>query len=380
MTDDSAIRTLLEEDLAELYEDSPAGYVSTLTDGTIVRINRTFSALVGFDADALAGRRFQDLLSLPGRIYYETHLGPLLAMQGTLNEIALDIPCRDGRTLHALVSATQKRGPGGEALLNRFTVFNASDRRRYEQQLLESRRLAEARAAEKTELLAMLSHDIRTPLSAIMAVGAILERSQLEQGPRDAVRMLNSSASALLNLVNGILETSRLEAGAPALHVVPFDVRALVRDLATNLQPLAQSKGIGLRVAIDERLPHRVSADAVKFGQVLGNLLGNALKFTHQGEVAVEVAMTEASPTEVTVRTRVVDSGIGIAEEALPRIFEEYEQADAAITPRYGGTGLGLAISRKLLRTLGSELQVRSALGRGSEFWFDLEMATAPAR
>ena len=374
MTDDSAVRALLEEDLAELYEESPAGYVSTLLDGTVVRSNRTFSAWTGLAPDALRGRRFQDLLATPGRIYYETHLGPLLAMQGSLNEIALDIAAQDGRMLPVLVSATQKRGRTGEALLNRFTVFNATDRRRYEQQLLQARRAAEAQAAEKTELLAMLSHDIRTPLSAIMVVAEILQLGHLSPEQRDAVRILNASSKSLLDLVNGILDKSRLEAGAPALHVAPFDPRALVRDLVTSLEPLAGSKSLRLRVALDERLPPQVAGDALKLGQVLGNLLGNALKFTERGEIALELAVLDANDNGLTVRARVVDSGIGMSEDAVSRIFRD----DTAIAPRPGGSGLGLAISRKLLRAQGSELQVRSRAGEGSEFWFDLRVGTVP--
>ncbi|HVL34523.1 MAG TPA: ATP-binding protein [Burkholderiales bacterium] len=371
----AAVQTLLEEDLEEAYEHGPAGYVSTLPDGTIVRINSTFLAWTGFERDELIGRRrFPDLFHLPGRIYFETHLRPLLALQGTLNEVAIDIACPHGKLLPAILNAAQKRSAGGEALLTRYTVLDATDRRRYERQLLEARRKAEADAQAKTELLAMLSHDIRTPLGSIMAVASLLQRSPLDPEQQGAVRILHSSAASMLELVNQVLERSRLEAGAVSLHPRTFDLRALVRELVSNLEPLALSKGLALRCRVDERLPAAVVGDATKLGQILGNLVGNALKFTESGSVEVALEVLALDMAQVTLRARVRDTGIGIAEEALGRIFEEYGQAHESIAARYGGTGLGLSISRKLLKAQGSVLHVNSRPGEGSEFSFDLTL------
>ncbi|HEX2198034.1 MAG TPA: ATP-binding protein [Burkholderiales bacterium] len=370
------VETLLEEDVEEAYEHAPAGYVSALPDGTLVKVNATFLAWTGFSGEQLVRRgRLQELLSVPGRIYYETHLAPLLAMQGTLNEIALDIRCADGRLLPVMLNAAQKRMPDGKPVLTRYTVFNATERRRYERQLLQARRQAEAAVQAKAELLAMLSHDIRTPLGSIMAVAQLLQRSALAPEQEAAVRILRSSSSAMLTLVDQILERSRAEADTVGQRQRAFDLRALVHEVTANLAPLAQHKGITLRCSIDPRMPAAVIGDATMLSQVLGNLLGNALKFTEAGYIEIELAVLELRAGEVKVRMRVSDTGIGIAEHDIPRIFEQYGQAHAGITARYGGSGLGLAISRKLLQSHGSELQVRSTLGRGSEFWFDLALA-----
>ena len=362
-----------EEDLAELYDDAPAGYLSTLADGTIVKVNRTFLAWTGFPREALVQRRrLQELFSTPGRMYYETHLGPLLAMQGTLEGIAMDLVAADGATLPVMLTAAQRKGASGEPLLVRFTVFNAAERRKYEKELLQARRDAEALVRAKTELLAMLSHDIRSPLGSVMAVAELLERSPLTPEQAKLVRILRSSSANMLLLVNQVLEQSRLEASGVALNAAPFDLAALVRQLVEDQQPLARRKDLALAALVDPRLPGMVIGDATKLGQVLGNLVGNALKFTEAGSVLVEVAMMSVTETQVNARLRVVDTGIGIPPAALPRIFEEYTQAHA---PRYGGSGLGLAISRKLLRAQGAELNVESAPGTGSTFWFDLELA-----
>jgi PAS domain S-box-containing protein len=370
------IRTLLDEDLAGIYEDAPAGYLSTLPDGTIVKVNATFLRWTGFARAALVQqRRLQELFSTPGRIYYETHLGPLLAMQGTVNEIAVDLCCADGRVLPVMLNAAQRKSAAGEPLLLRFTVFNATERRRYEKELLQARRDAEALARIKTELLAMLSHDIRTPLGSVTAVAQLLERSELTPDQARLVRILRSSSSSMLELVNDVLEHSRLEAGGLAVNQAPFDLAALARELVANLQPLAREKGILLGCLLDRRLPGMVIGDATKLGQVLGNLLGNALKFTEAGSVSLELVVTALSESEARIRVRVADTGIGIEPDQLPRIFREYTQAHEGIAGRYGGSGLGLAISRKLLRAHGSELHAQSQPRKGSAFWFDLQLA-----
>lgn len=157
-----------------------------------------------------------------------------------------------------------------------------------------------------------------------------------------------------------------------ALKPAPVDLGAAVRELIGNLQPLAREKGIVLGCRVDPRLPPMVLADATKLGQVLGNLVGNALKFTEAGSVTLEVLVTEISASEV--RVRVADTGIGIEPTQLPRIFSEYTQAHDGIAPRYGGVGLGLVISRKLLRAHGSDLKAESQPGKGSVFWFDLAL------
>ena len=372
------LTALLDEDLVELYEEAPAGYLSTLPDGMIVRVNGTFLRWTGYARDEVVHkRRLQELFSMPGRIYYETHLHPLLAMQGGVSEIAVELVRADGGVLPAMLNAAQRKSAGGEPLLLRFTIFNATERRRYERELLQARRDAEALARAKTELLAMLSHDIRTPLSAVMAVAHLLEASGLTPEQAKSVRILRSSSATMLELVNEVLEHSRLETGVLAINPEPFDLGAEARELIANLQPLAKEKGIALDCRADRRLPPILVGDATKLGQVLGNLVGNALKFTEAGSVVLELSVTELSEAEAKIRVRVADTGIGIDAAQLPQIFRAYTQAHAGIARRYGGSGLGLAIARKLLRAHGSELHAESQPGKGSVFWFDLALPLA---
>jgi PAS domain S-box-containing protein len=371
------VQAVLEEDLAELYEDAPAGYVSTLPDGTIVKLNATLARWTGHAQEELLRRRLQELFNIPGRIYYETHLGPLLAMQGSLNEVALDLVCRDGRVLPVIVNALRKTTPQGEPLVVRFTLFNATDRRRYERQLLDARRRAEAAAQAKADILAMLSHDIRTPLGSIVAASEILAHGGLDANGQTALRIIRSSSAAMLGLLNQVLEQGRAEASAGALSLRSFDLRALAVELTANLAPVAGAKGLALSCTVDEKLPSLVIGDSTKIGQVLGNLASNALKFTDKGSVVIELAVTAQDDAHIEARVSVTDTGAGIPAEFLPFVFDEYRQANPDIRARYGGAGLGLAISRKLVAGHGGELQVKSELGKGSEFWFTLRLAIA---
>src|SRR5215213_6473627 len=167
---------LLQESAEDLYENAPCGYLSALPDGTILKINQTFLAWTGYKRDQLVGRkRFQDLLTAGGRIFHETHYAPLLRMQGTVREIAVDLVCANGGRLPALINSVLRKDEDGNPLLTRTTVFNATDRKEYERELLRERQRAEQAAKAKADFISMISHEIRTPLNAILNVGHLLE-------------------------------------------------------------------------------------------------------------------------------------------------------------------------------------------------------------
>src|SRR3954468_20875018 len=215
--------SVLEESVDELYDQAPCGYLSTLPDGTIAKVNQTFVDWSAYSRDELlAGTRFQSLLTIGAKIYYETHYAPLLQMQVVANEIALDLVCADGRVLPVVVNSRQKRDANGAPLFNRITLFDSTDRRRYERELLLARRRAEQLAKDKADLLAMLSHDIRNPLNAVMGVVQLLGRSELTERQRRHVQLLKSSSENMLVLLNHVLELSRAESGSFALVETPF--------------------------------------------------------------------------------------------------------------------------------------------------------------
>jgi signal transduction histidine kinase len=370
--------TLLEENLEDLYDGAPCGYLSTLPDGTIVRVNQTFVDWLGHTRDALlAGVKFQTLLTIGSRIYYETHYAPLLQMQGFANEIALEALCADGRILPVVANSRQRRDARGVPLLNRITLFDSTDRRRYERELLLARRKAEQAAKDKADLLAMLSHDIRNPLNAIMGVVQLLDRGELTDAQRRKVRVLASSSENMLNLLNRVLELSKAESSSFALVETPFSVAELVDDVAGTFQANARENGLELRASVDDRTPAVVMGDPIAIRQIVTNLVGNAVKFTERGRVEITVRTTALAADSVTLAFAVSDTGIGIAPEEIERIFNEFTQASYETMMKFGGTGLGLTITRKLLALYGSRVEIASVPGEGSTFSFTLRLPTA---
>jgi PAS domain S-box-containing protein len=372
--------SLVEDTAEDLYEHAPCGYVSTLPDGTIAKVNRTLLDWSGHTRDALVnGARFQSLLSAGSRIYYETHLAPLLQMQGSANEIALELVCADGRVLPVVVNSVQKRDASGAPLFNRITLFDSTERRRYERELLLARRRAEQIAKDKADLIAMLSHDIRNPLNAVMGVVHLLDRSELTDRQRRHVQLLRSSSENILSLLDRVLQLSQAESASFALAEAPFAVRPMLDDIVATFGAAADQKQLRLRCSVEGQLPPMVLGDPVALRQILTNLVGNAIKFTEAGGVTISLRVRDAAVDAVTLDFAVVDTGIGIPADRLDRIFNEFTQASYETATRFGGTGLGLAIARKLLALYGSRVHVASTPGEGSTFSFGIRLPVAPA-
>jgi PAS domain S-box-containing protein len=373
----------MEESVEELYEQAPCGYFSCLPDGTFVKLNATLLGWLGYErAELLYQRRFQDLLTIGGRLFYDTHFGPLLQLQGAVSEISFRLRRKDGRALPVLINAVQVPGPEGQPLLSRVTVFNATDRDKYEQELLQAKRRAEEESQLKARFASVVSHEVRTPLHAIHNMVDLLLEEPDETKRLALKRMLRASADDLLALVNQVLDYGKLETSPAALNEAPVDLRHLLRRVLEPLALRANEKGLALHAEVDATVPARVMADAVKLTQVLTNLANNAIKFTEHGSVTVRLHPVERTEQTVSLLISVRDTGIGIQAEQLARIFEEYQQGDAASSLQYGGTGLGLAISQQIAQLHGSRIQVRSTPGGGAEFYFLITLpvvAAAPA-
>jgi PAS domain S-box-containing protein len=366
---------LLEESAEDLYEHAPCGYLSTLPDGTIVRINQTLLDWTGYTRAALVhATRVQSLLTIGSRMYYETHYAPLLRMQGTVNEIAFEIRGADGRVLPVIVNSVQRVDEYGEPIFNRITLFNSTDRRRYERELLLARRKAEQTAKDKADLLSMLSHDIRNPLNAVMGIVQLLEHSTLSEPQRKYVQRLKSSSESILELLNRVLELSKAESGSFILEEVPFNVALIVEDVVSTFAADAERKGVSVTSDIHTDLPDSLVGDPIALRQILTNLVGNAVKFTERGRVIVTVQPQDIAADAVTLAFAISDTGIGIAASQLERILNEFTQASYETAVKFGGTGLGLAITRKLLGLYGSRVRIDSEPGRGSTFSFNLRL------
>jgi len=253
-------------------------------------------------------------------------------------------------------------------------------------------RLAAASAA-KNDFIAVLSHELRNPLNAIIGLADLDLRAGAPPAIRGDLEVIRSSGRLLLGLVNDLLDLSKIEAGRMELEATDFDVLAELSSALNAFRPLAADKGLVLDAIVRDGAPRFVRGDPLRFGQVLMNLVGNAVKFTDRGAVLVELSAAEPprSPGEgesrtAALRCEVSDTGVGIAPEKMPRLFSAFSQTDASVSRRYGGTGLGLAICKRLVELLGGEIAVESAPGEGSRFSFTVrfepgsEAAVAPSR
>jgi PAS domain S-box-containing protein len=233
---------------------------------------------------------------------------------------------------------------------------------------------AEQAALSKGQFLANMSHEIRTPMNAILGMLKLLEATSLDARQLDYASKAEGAAQSLLGLINDILDFSKIDAGKMTLEVHSCQVDKLVRDLTVIASASTASKPVELRFEVDKQVPAALMCDALRLQQVLINLCSNAIKFTAQGTVVVSIGTLASNNLSATLRFSVRDDGIGIAPENQQRIFDSFSQAEASTTRRFGGTGLGLAISRQLVALMGGTLQLKSELGQGSTFWFDLTL------
>jgi signal transduction histidine kinase/DNA-binding response OmpR family regulator len=236
-------------------------------------------------------------------------------------------------------------------------------------------RAAEEAMRAKTTLFATLTHELRTPLNGVLGMASLLELSKLEPNAREYVAAIRQSGELLLDLITEILDYSRLEAGHVALENAPFDPEATMQDVAELLSPKARDKGLDMAVVVRADAPQRVVGDDGRLRQILFNLAGNAVKFTQNGGVTIEMAPRPGGRLRFSVR----DSGPGVAPEKQALIFEEFTQADAGVARRHGGTGLGLAIVKKLAHAMGGEVGLASRPDFGATFWVELPLEAAPA-
>lgn len=363
---------LYEDDFRELYEHAPCGYLLTQEDGLILNANATFLDWTGHARDQLVQkRRFQDLFTVPGKIYYETHFAPLLKMQGAVSEIAFDLRCENNPPIPVLVTTVRCHRSNDEPAQYRTTVFDATARRHYEERLLRKKRKLEQLNDEKNELLGMAAHELRTPLGVISTYSEFLEDEvspQLNPEYREFISLIRSTSDYMLRLINDILDVSQIDAGKLHLDLQTTNFRTLVEQTVAINRRLADRKHIRVEFACQSDLPMLV-IDQSKMAQVLDNLLINAIKFSPP-DTQVSITVNQEDNAVILM---VADQGQGIPAKDLEKIFIPFSHGQMK-SDGERSTGLGLAIVRRIVEGHGGTVTVKSQLDQGTEFRIELPL------
>ncbi|HVI50105.1 MAG TPA: response regulator [Candidatus Sulfotelmatobacter sp.] len=255
-------------------------------------------------------------------------------------------------------------------MVGTVVVFrDITERKREQEELLRAKEVAEDATRMKSDFLANMSHEIRTPMNAIIGLAHLLMKTGLTARQADQMRKIQQSANHLLALINDILDFSKIEAGKLPIEIVDFELREVLDNVSNLISEKAAAKGLELIFDIDQTLPDCLQGDPLRLGQILINFCNNAVKFTETGEIVVKAQLLENHDGDMLAYFAVSDTGIGLTEEQIGRLFQAFSQADASTTRRYGGTGLGLAISKRLAELMGGNIGVTSEYGAGSTFW-----------
>ena len=349
-----------------MIENSGQGFCQLGPDRLTIKVNPALCAMLGYSPEEMLGRsplEFADPESRPAFIY---QLGRI---EGTLHRnFELNLQHKNGERVPVMLHATSLFDENGLLKSSFAFVTNLSEQKKVEQEIWQAKDAAESANRAKTQFLANISHEVRTPLNGIMGMSHLLHMTPLVDEQLDYLRHLDDSAQSLLSVINDLLDLTRIESGGFGMEQADFYPHELVNDVMRIHQPVAQRKGVALQLKLAPDLPDTLRGVPLRLKQVLHNLVGNAVKFTDQGQVTLQIEPQVVQGQPLRVRFSVADTGIGMEPDILSRIFAPFTQADETISRRYGGTGLGLAICQRLTELMGGMIEVESTPGVGSCF------------
>ena len=357
--------------LKHIYRHAPIGLCYFDTELRFLHINEWLAAINGLSVEEHLGRTIGELLpEVAAGVEPQLH-GVIETGQPVVDGmVETETPAHPGEKRHYQHNYYAVTAADGTVVGVNCIVQDITERKHAEEALRRADRA-------KSEFLANISHEVRTPMNGILGMAALLLRSDLSPEHREQVEIIESSAEGLMQLLDHVLDISKIEAGKMSLSLQDFSLGETIRGVAGLLLPRAAAKGIELRLWLSDELPDRLRGDPLRLRQVLFNLVGNAIKFTHRGSVELRAEKVEPGAEDLRIRFTVRDTGIGISPEFLPQLFSPFTQEDASITRKFGGTGLGLAISRRLVELMGGTTEVESVVGVGSTFSITVPFALA---
>jgi PAS domain S-box-containing protein len=358
-----------EEQFRAFFDNAAVGTVQMALDGSFLRVNDRFCQIVGYSREELLGRSVLEITHPEDRHHTREALREFGSGDISVYRIEKRYLRKDGHEIWVYLSAGLVHDAEGAPLHLINVVQDITERKRMEQDLLMAKQVAEDASLAKSQFLANRSHELRTPMTVIMGSLELLKKSWAAPEREHLLEMADTSADRLLELIDDLLDISRIEARQLKIEEQPFDLRSCIRQAMEMFASTARRRGLLLHWTVDPQLPEQVSGDPVRLEQVLINLVGNAVKFTRNGEVSVNV-VRKAGELVFSVR----DTGIGIPADKISDLFRLFTQVDSSLTRTYGGTGLGLAISKELVEMMGGTLEAESDVGKGSIFTFTIPL------
>lgn len=375
-----------------LLESAPDAIVIIDSDGKIVLVNIQTENLFGYLRAEMLGNSIEMLVPIRDR---ERHIGhrnrfskepqprsmgvglDLHGLRKDGSEFPVEISLSTLDTQDGMLFSSAIRDVTDRKLIEREVHHAQVELSRINQELQSARDAAIFASKAKSDFLASMSHEIRTPLNGVLATASLLSQKKLDPGIRSYAEMISRSGTTLMRVIDDILDMSKIEAGRMEVEPVIENLKVIVEDIVALHRNSAQGRGLTLQVEYWEPLPAAVMIDGSRLRQVLGNLVGNSIKFTETGGVTIQVSAVPIDDHLWSVKMTVNDTGIGIAPQALTRIFEPFAQGDGETYHRFGGSGLGLAISKRIMELIGGDLTVESTVGAGSLFTIQLTCSVA---
>ncbi len=360
-----------EAKFRSLVESAPLGISVTTPGGRFLSFNKAMQEMYGYDSR-------EELMQAPITSRYANpedrkRFLDRMAREGSVKDLEVRMRRKNGELIWCSLSSVFHATESGDKYLI-STIEDITQRRELESALQQAKETAESATRAKSDFLAHMSHEIRTPMNAIVGFSHLALKTEVTPKQHDYLTKIQSSAHALMGIINDILDLSKVEAGKIELEIANFRLDQILNNLATMFSTKAAEKGISLEFKTAPDVPLALVGDSLRLSQVLTNLVSNAIKFTHSGGIEISTELINLDAEEAKIRFAVRDTGIGITAEQMSRLFQPFTQADSSTTRKYGGTGLGLIISKQLTVLMGGDIDIQSTPGVGSTFSFTVVM------